>query len=324
MKKILVLLLLFNFLPGVTQPKANCEDILKMELNLDPSSDNLIKLFESFSLFKNCGFDDTDVEFLSNSPIIGTLIVQLASEKKKDSILTYQTLYDKLILIKDSEDYKNNKPFITTSLTLEKRPADISNWEDDKLLLQKLQVSEDFINAFYKYLKEHSNPNKTYKDVFTTFRDKEIPNKNIPKTELKSLFKNAGNVNYEEILKESIKLQKPLLLYFTGYACVNCRKMEQNTFLDVSIQERLKNDFHFVNLYVDDQSILPEDEWTLLDHNGKTIKSIGQKHSNLQRTKFSSNSQPYFVLIDEHGIILAKMGYTNDKEIFKNFLNSAN
>lgn len=306
-----------------SQSEIKCEDILKMELNLETNPENLQRLIDSFSLFKNCGFDETDIEVFSSSAMIGSVLIDLVSEKDTDSILTYKNLYDKISAIVESDEYKKNKPLLKVSFDLAKRPADIKHWEQDKLLFQQLNVPDDYINEFHDYLKEYSDPNKTYQDLFANFKEEQKTEKDVELNDLKGIFKNAGNVNYEDLLKESIKLNKPLLLYFTGYACVNCRKMEYSTFSNETILERLKNDFHFINLYVDDQSRLPEDEWIKLEHNGKTITKIGQKHSNLQRTKFRSNSQPHFVLIDKNGIIIAETGYTNDEEIFKKFLNSA-
>lgn len=319
-KTILLTLTIIYCYSGYSQTKIKCEDVLKKELNLDASPDNLQKLIDSICLLENCGLDHIDINFFSKKEMIGTLLIDLLSEK--DSILTYKNLYNKISRIVESDEYKENKPLLKVYLDLENRPADINNWEQDKLLFQQINVPLEYLNEFYDYLKEHSNQNKTYKVLFANFRKKQKQKKETETTDFKGIFKNVGNVDYEDLLKESIKQNKPLLLYFTGYACINCRKMENSTFSDLTILKQLNNDFYFVNLHVDDKKQLPENEWKISDFNGKTIKNIGQKNSNLQMTKFSVNAQPYFVIIDKNGNKIAEQGYTPDKETFKKFLNS--
>ncbi|WP_260847847.1 thioredoxin family protein [Algibacter amylolyticus] len=119
-----------------------------------------------------------------------------------------------------------------------------------------------------------------------------------------------------------MKLKKPLLLYFTGYACVNARKIEHNVLSENRIKEKLKNEFYFVSLYVDDRTALFENERIKSETNGKLLKYVGQKHSELQTRKFKSNSQPYFVIIDKNGNKVKDMGYTTEIELFNNFLNT--
>jgi len=326
MRKTLLILILLQSYIGFCQSKSDCDKILSKEINLKPNdTDKLKKFVEDFSLLKSCGLDDGDIEVFSNGPILGTILISLVSEKEADSKLTFQTLYDKILEFKQLEYYEKTKITIQVSNELSKRPANIDNLEEDKILLQKLQTPVDFIDKFYDYLKEHSNPEKTYKEVFANFRETQKPKQARIKSNVKEyegIFKNVGNVDYEDLLTKSIELNKPLLLYFTGYACVNCRKIENYVLSDKSIEEKLKNDFYFVNLYVDDKKSLPENEWRESKLNGKTIKYIGQKHSELQVTKFRSNFQPYFVIIDKNGLTIADQSYTKDKEIFENFLNT--
>jgi len=134
------------------------------------------------------------------------------------------------------------------------------------------------------------------------------------------IFKNAGNVDYEDLLKKSIELDKPLLLYFTGYASVNGRKIEMNILSESSIKNRLENEFYFVNLYVDDKNWLPENEDNLSIINGMPLKYVGQKHMELQISKFKNNQQPYFVIIDKNGNKIRDIGYTTDTDEFEDFL----
>lgn len=324
MRKILLIKILLLSLNGFCQSTQDCEKILEKEINLIPNdTDNLKRFIEDFSLLKNCGLDDEDIEVFSNGPVLGTILVELVSNKESDSKLTFQKLYDKVLEFKESERYESTKSTILVSNELLKRPANIDNWGEDKILLEKLQVPSDFIDKFYNYLKEHSNPKKTYKQVFADFKEtqksKETETKPNAK-EYNGIFKNAGNVDYEELLNKSIELKKPLLLYFTGYACVNARKIERYVLSDNTITEKLKNEFYFVNLYVDDRTSLQKNQSTESKSNENSFKYVGQKHSELQKTKFKTNYQPYFVIIDKNGKIIKEQGYTTVTKIFEEFL----
>ena len=318
---ILFLLLSFN---GFSQSKIDCDKILVKEINLiQNDTENLKKIIEDFSLLKNCGLDDDDIKVLSNGPILGTILVELASNKETNSKLTFQDLYNKVIELKESEQYELTKTATLVSNELSKRPADINNWEKDKVLLQKLQVPSYFIDKFYTYLKEHSNPKKTYEQVFADFQETQKPKsleRKPSENEYNGIFKNAGNVDYDDLLNKSIELKRPLLLYFSGYACVNARKIEHYVLSNSLITEKLKNDFYFVNLYVDDKKSLPENEQKESKRNGKLIKYVGQKHSELQIDKFKNNFQPYFVIVDENGNKIKEQGFTTDIVLFEKFL----
>ena len=325
MRKTLLTLIYLQCYIGFCQSDWECAEILKKEIKVETNdTESLRKFVKDFSLLKKCGLDDGDIEFFSNGPVLGTILVRLASQKDTDSKLTFQTLYDNILEYKDTKDYEKTKAIILASNELSKRPADINNWDKDIILLQKLQVPNDLIAKFHVYLKEHSNPEKTYEEVFANFRETQKPKQSgnsSNKKEYDGIFKNAGNVNFDDLLKKSIEIKKPLLLYFTGYACVNARKIEYHVLSESLIRQKLKHDFYFVNLYVDDKKSLPENEHKESKVYKKPIKTIGQKHAELQITKFNNNSQPYFVIIDKNGNKLKEQGYTNDIKLFEEFLN---
>ncbi|RXP64480.1 thiol:disulfide interchange protein [Lutibacter sp. HS1-25] len=95
------------------------------------------------------------------------------------------------------------------------------------------------------------------------------------------------------------KVNKPIMLDFTGHACVNCRKMEQHVWPNDNILEILKNDVVLISLYVDDKRALPEgEEIESKLRPGKKLRYIGQKWSELQTIKFGANAQPFYVLMN--------------------------
>ncbi|RVT98487.1 thioredoxin family protein [Mucilaginibacter limnophilus] len=107
--------------------------------------------------------------------------------------------------------------------------------------------------------------------------------------------------DYEQALDESKKLNKPVLLDFTGWSCTNCRKMEASVWSDQAVLERLKKDYVLVSLYVDDKTELAASEQYVSSFSGKKIKTVGQKWSDLQAARFSTNSQPYYVIVNGSG-----------------------
>lgn len=107
--------------------------------------------------------------------------------------------------------------------------------------------------------------------------------------------------DYDKGLAYAKKVGKPVMLDFTGWACVNCRKMEQNVWPKPEILNTLKNDVVLISLYVDDKRELAADEITESKLKpGRELKYIGQKWSELQTLKYKANSQPFYVLMDHN------------------------
>ncbi len=120
---------------------------------------------------------------------------------------------------------------------------------------------------------------------------------------------------------------KPIFIDFTGWACVNCRKMEENVWPEDGVIEKLKNDYVVVSLYVDERLDLPEKERIqYTDYRGreKTLKTVGDKWMKLQAECYGTNAQPYYVLLTPDGDMLKKkpIGYTPNKDKFKAYLDS--
>ncbi|MFA5296730.1 MAG: cytochrome c biogenesis protein CcdA [Lutibacter sp.] len=118
------------------------------------------------------------------------------------------------------------------------------------------------------------------------------------------------------------KVNKPVMLDFTGYACVNCRKMEQQVWAKEKVLQVLKNDIVLISLYVDDKRPLPNNEEIESKlHPGKKLKQVGQKWSEFQIIKYGANAQPFYVLIDTKGEnLIAPVAYTPDVEEYYNWL----
>jgi thiol:disulfide interchange protein len=107
--------------------------------------------------------------------------------------------------------------------------------------------------------------------------------------------------DYEQGMAYAEKQNLPVLLDFTGHACVNCRKMEERVWSEDEVLNLLQNDIVLISLYVDDQRDLPENEQYVSEATGKEIETIGNKWSDFQITNYKANAQPYYVLLDNDG-----------------------
>ena len=111
----------------------------------------------------------------------------------------------------------------------------------------------------------------------------------------------AKSLDYETGMAYAKQVNKPVLLDFSGYGCVNCRKMEASVWTDPRVKSLIDDEYVLITLMVDDKTKLPE--IIEVDENGRTfkLKTIGDKWSYLQRHKFGSNSQPFYVVLDADG-----------------------
>ena len=131
--------------------------------------------------------------------------------------------------------------------------------------------------------------------------------------------------DYETGLKYAKEVDKPVMLDFTGWACVNCRKMEERVWSDSRVLSVLRNDVVLISLYVDDKNELPEEEQktVTIGDRKKDIETIGNKWSYFQASRFRSNSQPQYVLLDHQEDKLNEpIGYTPDIDKYLDWLNN--
>ncbi|MFW0739626.1 cytochrome c biogenesis protein CcdA [Flavobacterium sp. T12S277] len=129
--------------------------------------------------------------------------------------------------------------------------------------------------------------------------------------------------DYEKGLAYAKSVNKPILLDFTGFACVNCRKIEDYVWSDPRILSILNNEVVLISLYVDDKRELPLEEQYVSKETGKKIKSIGNKWSDFQITRYKANAQPYYILLDTNEQSLSKpTGYTPEITEYEQWLKS--
>jgi thiol:disulfide interchange protein len=132
----------------------------------------------------------------------------------------------------------------------------------------------------------------------------------------------AQTDDYDQGMTMAAQLGKPVLVDFSGYGCVNCRKMEAAVLTDPDVKNSIDNNFVLVTLMVDDKKPLPAPmKVKELDGQETTLRTYGDKWSYLQRNKFGTNSQPYYVILDNEGMPL-NHGYVYDENVpkYKDFL----
>ena len=114
---------------------------------------------------------------------------------------------------------------------------------------------------------------------------------------------------------------KPVMIDFTGFGCVNCRKMEAAVWTDERVKEMITNDYVLIQLFVDDKTPLPEPIEVTENNQPRKLRTVGDKWSYLQRTKFGANTQPFYVLLDNDGNLLTSpRSYDEDVEAYISFL----
>ena len=123
-------------------------------------------------------------------------------------------------------------------------------------------------------------------------------------------------LDYEEGMAYAKKAGKPVLLDFTGHGCVNCRKMENAVWIDQNVKQIIDNDYVLISLYVDEKAPLPEHITVMENGKERTLRTVGDKWSYLQRVKFGANAQPFYVLVDNEGNPL-NQSYSYDEDVAK-------
>ena len=134
-----------------------------------------------------------------------------------------------------------------------------------------------------------------------------------------NLYKNEVHAQFDDFdagMEYAKRNGKPVMLDFTGYGCVNCRKMELSVWTDSKVSKLIQDDYVLITLYVDNKTPLPEHIKVMENGKERTLRTLGDKWSYLQRVKFGANAQPFYVLIDNEGNPLNK-SYSFDEDINK-------
>lgn len=320
---ILSCIIFFQLLNISAQTKNNCDTLLKVTFNIKEINKKPKEFQQRLHLlFKCMELSKIEITSFVEVPILSSILVNVAN--KKDA--NYADLKSEILRIVKTANFKKTVTF----KTLENTVASLENWATIKELLTELNAPQEIINKTHTYLKN----NKTSNPVLFKEITKHLTNKSTPQSKttinrgskytnteeiLNKILKQPKKIDFNLFLNKAKEKNKKLLLFFTGYACVNCVKMS-DYLANPEIYAQLKEHYYLVPLFVDDNELLPENEWTNSKRKkGKILKTLGDQAFELQLTKFRFSAQPLFVIINHNGNELARTSYTS-LENLKEFL----
>lgn len=319
------------------QNNEECQKLLKKEISTTTFNENIDGFLIDLKTLISCEFDEIDYQIFmgpeGNMPFIANTLVTWAGEIENEDKYTFKDLKETLLSIKNNPEYSKVRNIVEAQNTLIKKSASSENWKVDEKLFEKMGLAKTERDEIYTIIKE--NENKPYSEIFIIYSDslnekkeKLITENQNKINELK--LKNPESIewvkgllaynSYDLGLKKSKELNKPILLYFNGYACVNARKVEEYILSDNKTQDYINSNLIFVNLLVDDKKELEENQKYYSERLDKQIKTIGQKNIEFQINEYQANSQPLFVLLDINGNEISRIGYTRDIKEFSNFI----
>lgn len=200
-------------------------------------------------------------------------------------------------------------------------PHDEEEWDEmgEKVLHHKTSVPQFFIAlisfafAIYMVPGLWGAPCKAVSAFAPPMNTQDF---NLAKEEVKAEY-----MDYEEGMAAAVKTGKPVMIDFTGFGCVNCRKMEAAVWTNERVKDIMTNDYILIQLFVDDKTPLAEP--IEVNQNGQTrkLRTVGDKWSYLQSVKFGAQAQPFYVLLDHQGKPLnCSASYDEDVDKYINFL----
>lgn len=303
----IVALFMFSF-SAITQKDFDCTEILKREpyvfrthTNLNPDS-----LDRDMEIIHTCGQLDSIDQAIFTSELLGMLMVVYYPDIDQNDIHSYQTFLDVIDIFKKTEpnQYTNVRKGTAVRLSIQHLPVNLSELNQIHPKLIETGMTEKEATDFEAFLVS-KNRNWTYKEAMTAFieyeEEKKYPARNET-LEFIELF------NLESALSLSKTTNKRCLIYFSGYADVNSRKIEDRVLTDPEIKALVEQNFAPFVAYVDDKQ------------KGLNGKTIGDNHAKLQKEHFKSVDQPHFYIVSEDGKILSECQYPQTVAEFLSFL----
>ncbi|UUV21588.1 thioredoxin family protein [Paenimyroides aestuarii] len=302
--------------------QTDCSKLLAQKIMLhDDFEKTQLELITNFSKLSACGLDDEDVNFLKQPPLTASIVIKLLNDDP--DTVTYQKLMDEILKVRATPEYKESVKLYNDLLMLQSKHINLSDWDSDRKLLLKLFKDENLVHAIYQIIKENPNRYETYGHMMNDLNRiaEAVSKSEVLNEELPDFFKDSELINYKEMLQMAKKTGKPLLIYFSAYADVNSRRMEDAFLFDIDIQAFIVSNYHSITLFVDSKKNVPKESILYNQKNGKAMKTYGAFYIKLQKEVFNENRQPFFVIVDSEGKILKTQGFTTDKNEFQKFLN---
>jgi len=337
MKYLTILIFIVLVGNGCAQENDDCENILNKTIELSESQEDLEIFLNNFKTLMYCKFDSVDYYMFAGPhndfSMVGSLLVELSSQTPDtDAGHTFNQLYGIIVELQKQDGYKEIRKIAESSLILLPKKANLSNWETDKILLKNIGLDNNQIDEVFKFISQNKNTDKTFQDVLQFIITKKQNPKQIETSSIvildscntKTKTEYLGGLfyltSYKEAIKCSKKLNKPMLIFFDGFACINAIQMKDLILMNNRVKPLINNNFIFVKLMVDDRTILKEEDWYKSKYDKQIKKTVGQQNSDFQITKFNNNTQPAFYILSASEEIIAKTFYDLDEENFIKFL----
>ncbi len=272
---------------------------------------------EDVRIMVNClELDSTDGVILT-TPVLTTLI---AGQALHGEVLIYGPLLDSIEKVRNSPEYKEMKAFMFYMIENENAPVSNEGWKELEPKLSKM-LDEDMLSQVEKQVDASIAEGLTYKELFSKVFGSENADPKVSEDEFASPFDIFHKMEPLDIMLErSIENEKPLLLYFSGWGCVNGRRMEESWY-DTGVVELIETNFTPFIGYADDRTAMTHElreKWKV----SVEVKTVGKCIDNFQEEFLQSRAQPFFAIVSLEGEVLATYGYTLNEEAFKSFLNT--
>lgn len=302
--------------------QTDCDKLLAQKINLHDDDFEKMEneLIVNYSKLVDCGLNQEDITFLSQPPLLAALVISWINENPET--VTYQKLLDEVLKMKATPDYNEMVKMFSDLQTLRSKKIDINNWETDSKLILSLMKDERVVNSIYQLIANNLIQYATYGEMIDDFNKEadSFLSDNAPIEGAPDFYKDSEIISYHEILQKAKASGKPLLIYFTSYADVNSRKMEDSFLYDDDIQDYIETNYYSISLYVDSKKEVPEEYIKLNSKTGKKMKTYGSFYIQMQEDQFNENRQPLFIIMDDEGNVLKKQGFTLKKKEFIKFI----
>ncbi len=270
---------------------------------------------EDVKIMVNClGLDSTDGVILT-TPVLTTLI---AGQALHGEVLVYGCLLDSIEKVRNSPEYKEMKAFTFYMIENENEPVSKEGWKELELVLLEI-LDDDMLSQVERQVDASIAEGLTYKELFSKVFGTENADPKVSEDEVTSPFDIFHEMEPLDVMLEMTgKNQKPLLLYFNGWGCVNGHRMEES-WRDGGVFELIEMNFIPFMGYADDLTAMTNElreKWKV----GGEVKTMGKCINNFQEEFLKSRAQPLFAIVSADGEVLATQGYTLDVDEFKSFL----
>lgn len=298
------------------QTKIDCNEIRNAKpyfADYKPGKmDSLISL--DLQVIGNCiDLDSIDKKIL-NPQVLAVQMIQLTDENKE---INYGNIIDYIDEFKSTEQYKKGRLAFEFTLNYENKVVNRADSLQVRQNFQNMGFSDSDLNEMMTVVYSDENSNLTYKEAFAEFIQSKEPKKKPQPAKNPDLlyghFKEIDNLNQ---LKEN-NSDKPTLIYFTGWADINGRKMEESFFNDREIQN-LFDEYHCFLGYADDRSAIKPEQQKQFPN--VEMKTKGQYINEIEKSLFPKAYQPVILIVDSNFKLIDAYSYNKEKQDFIEFL----